>query len=65
MWPSRPCWLSQPWSEHLIRTKKCTAVSIVLESAEPRDVHHFATLLGYGARAVNPYLAHAAIGCPH
>ena len=47
---------------YLIRTKKCTAVSIVLESAEPRDVNHFATLLGYGARAVNPYLAHAAIG---
>ena len=47
---------------HLIRTKKCTAVSIVLESAEPRDVNHFATLLGYGARAVNPYMAHAAIG---
>ena len=46
---------------YLIRTKKCTAVSIVLESAEPRDVNHFATLLGYGARAVNPYLAHAAI----
>ena len=47
---------------YLIRTKKCTAVSIVLESTEPRDVNHFATLLGYGARAVNPYLAHAAIG---
>ncbi len=47
---------------YLIRTKKCTAVSIVLESAEPRDVNHFATLLGYGALAVNPYLAHAAIG---
>ncbi len=47
---------------YLIRTKKCTAVSIVLESAEPRDVNHFATLLGYGARAVNPFLAHAAIG---
>ena len=47
---------------YLIRTKKCTAVSIVLESAEPRDVNHFATLLGYGARAVNPYPAHAAIG---
>ena len=47
---------------YLLRTKKCTAVSIVLESAEPRDVNHFATLLGYGARAVNPYLAHAAIG---
>ena len=47
--------------QHLIRTKKRTAVSIILESAEPRDVHHFATLLGYGARAVNPYLAHDCI----
>ena len=47
---------------YLIRTKKRTAVSIILESAEPRDVHHFATLLGYGARAVNPYLAHECIG---
>ena len=47
--------------QHLIRTKKRTAVSIILESAEPRDVHHFATLLGYGARAVNPYLAHETI----
>ncbi len=47
---------------YLIRTKKSTAVSLVLESAEPRDVQHFATLLGYGARAVNPYLAHDTIG---
>ncbi|MGN1345245.1 MAG: glutamate synthase large subunit, partial [Eubacteriales bacterium] len=47
--------------QYLIRTKKRTAVSIILESAEPRDVHHFATLLGYGARAVNPYLAHECI----
>ncbi|MDD6284883.1 MAG: glutamate synthase large subunit, partial [Firmicutes bacterium] len=47
--------------QYLIRTKKRTAVSIVLESAEPRDVHHFATLLGYGARAINPYLAHECI----
>ena len=46
---------------HLIRTKKRTAVSVILESAEPRNVHHFATLLGYGARAVNPYLAHECI----
>ena len=46
--------------QHLIKTKKRTAVSIILESAEPRDVHHFATLLGYGARAINPYLAHEA-----
>ncbi|MDO4460289.1 MAG: glutamate synthase central domain-containing protein, partial [Clostridia bacterium] len=47
--------------QHLIRTKKRTAVSIILESAEPRDVHHFATLLGYGARAINPYLAQECI----
>ncbi len=47
--------------QYLIRTKKRTAISIILESGEPRDVHQFATLLGYGARAVNPYLAHEAI----
>ena len=47
--------------QYLIRTKKRTAVSIILESAEPRDVHHFAALLGYGARAVNPYLAEETI----
>lgn len=47
--------------QYLIRTKKRTAVSIILESAEPRDVHHFAILLGYGARAINPYLAQECI----
>lgn len=47
--------------QYLIRTKKRTAISIILESAEPRCVHDFATLLGYGARAVNPYLAHECI----
>ncbi len=47
--------------QYLIRTKKRTAVSVILESGEPRDVHHFATLLGYGARAVYPYLAHECI----
>lgn len=46
---------------HLVRTKKATAMSIILESGEPRVVHHFATLLGFGASAVNPYLTHAAI----
>ncbi len=43
--------------QHLIRTRRRTAVSVILETADPRDVHHFALLLGYGARAVNPYLA--------
>ena len=48
--------------QHLVRTRKRTAVSVILESGEPRDVHHFAALLGYGARAVNPYLAQETIG---
>ncbi len=47
--------------QHLVRTKKRTAVSVVLESAEPRDVHHFAMLLGYGAQAINPYLAQECV----
>jgi glutamate synthase (NADPH/NADH) large chain len=47
--------------QHLVRTKKRTAVSLILESGEPRDVHQVATLLGFGARAVNPYLAHECI----
>ncbi len=46
---------------HLVETKKCMAMSIVLESAEPKGVHDFATLLGYGASCINPYLAHASI----
>ncbi len=41
---------------YLVRTKKRTAVAVILESAEPREVHHFATLLGYGACAISPYL---------
>ena len=47
--------------KHLVETRKCTAMSLILESGEPREVHHFATLLGYGASAVNPYLAHSTI----
>ena len=47
--------------QYLVRTKKRTSVSLILESAEPREVHHFATLLGYGASAVNPYLAQEAV----
>ena len=47
--------------QHLVSTKKRTAVSIVLESGDPRDVHSCAALLGYGARAINPYLAHECI----
>lgn len=47
--------------QHLVTTKKRTRVAMILESAEPREVHHFATLLGYGACAINPYLAHETI----
>lgn len=47
--------------QHLVRTKKRTSVAVILETGEPREVHHFATLLGYGACAVNPYLAHETI----
>ena len=47
--------------QYLVKTKKRTTLSLVLESGEPRSVHHFATLLGYGASAVNPYLAHETI----
>ncbi|MDO4633062.1 MAG: glutamate synthase large subunit [Eubacteriales bacterium] len=46
---------------HLVETKKCMAMSILLETAEPKGVHDFATLLGYGASGINPYLAHASI----
>ncbi|MCC8182274.1 MAG: glutamate synthase large subunit, partial [Clostridiales bacterium] len=48
--------------QYQIRTRKRTSLSIILESAEPREVHHFATLLGYGAAAINPYLAQECIG---
>ena len=44
----------------LLRAGKRARASLVVESGEPRDVHHFAALIGYGAAAVNPYLALAA-----
>ena len=47
--------------QHLVKTKKRTSLAMILESAEPREVHHFATLLGYGASAINPYLAQDSI----
>ncbi len=46
---------------HLVQTKKRTSLSLILESGEPREIHHFATLLGYGASAINPYLAQETI----
>ncbi len=47
---------------HLIRNGKRTRIGLVLESGEPREVHHFAVLLGYGVGAVNPYLAFESLG---
>ena len=46
---------------HLIRQGTRTRMSILLESAEPREVHHFAMLIGYGAEGINPYLAFETI----
>jgi len=46
---------------HLIREGKRTRVGLVLESGEPREVHHFATLIGYGCGAINPYVAFEAL----
>ena len=44
-------------NQYLVKTKRRTSLALILESGEPREVHHFATLLGYGASAINPYLA--------
>ena len=46
---------------HLILQGTRTKVGLVLESGEPREVHHFALLIGYGAGAINPYLAFETI----
>ena len=47
---------------HLVRNGNRTRVGLVLESGEPREVHHFAVLVGYGIEAVNPYLVFESIG---
>ncbi len=47
--------------QHLIREKTRTRVGLVVESADAREVHHIALLIGYGAAAVNPYLAVATV----
>ena len=49
-------------SKYLVRTRKRTAMALILESGEPRMIYDFATLLGYGACAINPYLAQETIG---
>jgi glutamate synthase domain-containing protein 2/glutamate synthase domain-containing protein 1/glutamate synthase domain-containing protein 3 len=47
---------------HLIRDKTRTRAGLVVESGEPREVHHFCTLLGYGAQAINPYMVFESLG---
>ena len=47
--------------QHLTKTSRRTHVSLVLEAAEPRDVHHYATLIGYGINAIYPYLVYETI----
>ncbi len=46
---------------HLIRNGNRTSAALILESGEPREVHHFATLIGYGISAINPYLAYETL----
>ncbi len=50
---------------HLIKKGLRTSVGLVVESAEPREVHHFAVLAGYGAEAINPYLAFETLADMH
>lgn len=47
--------------QHLIRNGLRARVSLIVESGEPREVHHFATLIGFGAEAINPYLAYDSL----
>ena len=47
--------------QHLVRTAKRTRVGLIIESGEPREVHHHCLLIGYGADAINPYLAYEAL----
>ena len=54
---SRRCCSTSAVHQHLVRQKSRTKVALVVESGDAREVHHVALLLGYGAGAVNPYLA--------
>ncbi|PAV29421.1 glutamate synthase large subunit [Virgibacillus profundi] len=47
--------------QHLIRQGNRTKVSLIAETGEAREVHHFAALIGYGVNAINPYLAYATL----
>ncbi len=59
-----PCLLAAGAVHHyLVRNALRTQIGIILETAEPRAVHHFALLFGYGADCINPYLAYEAVKC--
>ena len=61
-WPrSRRCCSTAAVHHHLVREKTRTRVGLVVETGEAREVHHIALLIGYGAAAVNPYLAFETI----
>ena len=47
--------------QYMVQKGTRTSVGLILESGEPREVHHFATLLGFGASAINPYMAYETI----
>ncbi len=47
--------------QHLVRAENRTGVGLVVDSGEPREVHHFSTLVGYGATAVHPYMVYKTI----
>ena len=49
---------------HLVRQKTRTKVSLIIETGDVREVHHVALLIGYGAAAVNPYLAMESVEDP-
>ena len=59
--PSRRCCSRRRVHHHLIREKTRTQVGLVVECGDAREVHHMALLLGYGAGAINPYLAFESI----
>ncbi len=57
-----PCLLAlSAVHQHLVAVRKRLAAALVVESGEPREVMHFALLIGYGANAINPYMALAAV----
>ena len=59
--PPIPVWLAGAVHHHLVKQSNAPAIGIVLETGEAREVHHHCLLIGYGADAINPYLAFEAL----